>query len=424
VSEQIDSVEKTLLGMILRDGKLIRQAIVLDLKAEMFSCDKCRRIFSAMIECDLENREIDLASVGIKIPAAEIPDMIALAEGAPIAASFSHWANELKTISFQKYFGQEIHKIGLKIFNRKPFEKIDDLKKEFEGISSRFFASEQIATTQSACELLIDYTQVLETRMENFKNGNPRGLKTGFKKIDAHVQGFCPGRLYVIAARPSIGKTTFAINLLENFIKQQRVVAFFSGEMSNIEIIEKLLSCEARIDSSLLMNGALSNDQASDIMSCAIEIAKSKTFFNSRFGRSIEVIQAEARQLKKSHELDAIVVDYLQLMQCATKKFTNRYAEVSYISGVLKMLALDLDIPVITLAQINRDAANSMPQLHHIKDSGSIEQDADVVMMLHEENIDEKKRNWLIVAKNRFGKKGSIELTVDFALNKFFEMEF
>ena len=253
------------------------------------------------------------------------------------------------------------------------------------------------------------------------------GMATGYVDLDNITAGLQNSELVIIAARPSVGKTAFALNVVRNVVTEHDggghspVVLFFSLEMARIELAERLLCCQSRVDSHKVRKGHLNSDDITKLMEAGDVLRKARLYIDDTPSRTMIQIGASARRLQKKHEKDGglklIVIDYLQLIEPENRR-DPRQEQVAQISRRLKFLARELLVPVIALAQVNRaseDRQDHKPRLSDLRESGSIEQDADTCMMLHrpgkfdgtqDDNILE-----IIIAKQRNGPTGEITLT-------------
>ena len=264
---------------------------------------------------------------------------------------------------------------------------------------------------------LISAKELVEQNIDRIlsPDGTNKGLVTGFMDLD-EMQGFQPGDLVVLAARPSMGKTALALNVLERIaLESSGAVLMFSVEMPSDQLIQRLLSSHARIHHNLLRSGRLDASMRQRVTLSAGQFGNSRVYIDDSSSPSLTEIRAKSRRLKKDGNLDLIVVDYLQLL---TTKAESRQQEISTISRTLKAIAKDLQVPVLAIAQLNRAAEkrdSHRPLLSDLRESGAIEQDADMVMMLfREEYYSQTDENAglaeLIIAKNRNGATGTIGL--------------
>jgi replicative DNA helicase len=248
------------------------------------------------------------------------------------------------------------------------------------------------------------------------------GLATHYTDLDEMTSGFQKADLIIIAGRPSMGKTAFAMNIAENAaIEDQKVVGMFSLEMSREALLLRLLCSRARVDSHKMRTGSLWRDDMTKVVRAMDELAHAPIFIDDTPGIVLSEMRAKARRLKQSQgKLDLLIVDYLQLMSGGGKRFENRTQEVSAISRGLKGLAKELSVPVIALSQLSRApesrGGDHRPQLADLRESGSIEQDADVVAFIFREEVykqddlDLQGKAELIIAKQRNGPTGKVKL--------------
>ena len=263
----------------------------------------------------------------------------------------------------------------------------------------------------------------IESMYEN--KGQIQGLATGFRDVDNLLNGLQPGQMIVIAARPSMGKTSLAMNIAEHVcVDQEKAVAVFSLEMTTQDLVQRLLCSRARVNSQKIRSGIPDSSDFPKLMKAAGELSKSKMLIDETPSISIIEMRAKARRMKQRDDIQLLVVDYLQLMQSTTRRAKdNRQIEISEISSGLKALAKELHIPVIVLAQVNRnpeERKGGRPRISDLRESGSIEQDADVVGLLmrperYADDDDEKDdlegEATFIVAKQRNGPIGDVHLT-------------
>ena len=246
------------------------------------------------------------------------------------------------------------------------------------------------------------------------------GLPSGFSEFDRMTGGFQPGSLNIIAARPSMGKTAFVLNLAHNMtIKDKKTVAIFSLEMSKEQLVNRLLAMESRVDSQTLRTGNLSDSDWDQVVESSGIIANTKLLLDDTPGITVAELRSKCRKFKLEHGLDCIMIDYLQLMSgSGARKGDSRQQEISDISRSLKALARELNVPVIALSQLSRaceSRTDHRPMLSDLRESGAIEQDADIVMFLYRDeyyNKDSPSKGIteVIIAKQRNGPIGTVEL--------------
>lgn len=265
--------------------------------------------------------------------------------------------------------------------------------------------------------------QINDTLLEIEKNMNKKqdySLYTGFYDLDALTDGLHGGELIVIGARPGVGKTTFALQIAEKIASKGKPVAYVSLEMSSVQLIQKLLSRRTRVNSRKIRNGELNQEEIEKIATASCNMSNLDFSIITK-ANSIQQIEIEARRLKNKNKLELLVIDYLQLVK-NTGKFNSREQEVADISRTLKLLSLELDIPIIALCQLNRNASKNEPTLADIRESGAIEQDADNVIFLYQLNP-ENNIVTIDLQKQRAGNTGTIKLKFNKINSEFCNIE-
>ncbi len=274
------------------------------------------------------------------------------------------------------------------------------------------------------------FQDTLDEIEANGQSGALRGIPTGFKDLDMLLRGLQPGQLVVIAGRPGMGKSTVSMDFARNAaIRHNLASAIFSLEMSKVEIVMRLLSAEARVPLHVLRSGQLSDDDWTKLARRMGEISAAPLFVDDTPSMNLMEIRAKARRLKQRHDLKMIVVDYLQLMT-SPKRTENRQQEVADISRGLKLLAKEVECPVIAVSQLNRGPEtrqDKRPNLSDLRESGAIEQDSDVVILLHQDAYYDKESPRageadFIVAKHRNGPTDTITVAAQLHLSRFVDM--
>jgi replicative DNA helicase len=294
--------------------------------------------------------------------------------------------------------------------------------------------SEQTARSfsgfQNISTVLAALTERLRFLQENAKEGQITGTETGFIDLDRRTSGMHEGQLLIVAGRPAMGKTAFAVNVAQHVaVKLKLPVAVFSMEMSAEELTQRLVSSLGRIKASVIKNARFSGAEWSQFFEASQQLKDSPIFIDETPGLSILNVRSRARQLKNRYgQLGLIVVDYLQLMTGERRgNSDNRATEISEISRGLKGLAKELKVPIIALSQLNRkneDRPDKRPQVSDLRESGAIEQDADVILLLHRPWVYDKTENEksaeLIIGKQRSGPTGTIPLVFDGEFTTFY----
>lgn len=280
-----------------------------------------------------------------------------------------------------------------------------------DAAGAELHAAVQLRRTAATIRVGDRYAGYID-RLEHLeKNGAARGVLTGLDDLDVLTGGLHPGQMIVIAARPSLGKSTLALDLARACaIKQRRTAALFSLEMSEQELLDRITSAEARVSLHHVRSGALTAEDWQRIARIATRVAEAPLYLDVTPNTTVMEIKAKCRRLQQGDGLDLVVIDYLQLLTCG-RKVENRQLEVAEMSRSLKLLAKELQVPVVVLSQLNRGPelrSDKKPMLSDLRDSGAVEQDADVVILLHREDAYDKNSPRsgeadLIVAKHRNG---------------------
>jgi replicative DNA helicase len=298
---------------------------------------------------------------------------------------------------------------------------LDDAERQIFEITGDHVKIDVVPTKDLVMEAIEQIEKIYENR------GSVTGLPTGFTEFDRMTSGLHPAEMIVIAARPSMGKTALAMNIAEHVaIDAGKPVAVFSLEMSSQQLVQRLLCSRAKVNLQRVRNGFLSERDFPNLTTAASRLATAKLFIDDTPGLTIAELRAKSRRLAASHQIELLVIDYLQLLRSTSRRAQdNRQIEISEISAGIKSLAKELKIPVIVIAQLNRQPdtrakEGGRPRLSDLRESGSIEQDADVVGLLvrseYYETDDEVKQEKageadLIIAKQRNGPTGDVALT-------------
>lgn len=306
------------------------------------------------------------------------------------------------------------------------FDETKEVRDILDTTEQRVFALSQVQNNRA-------FTPIKDTLVESFERldelqrngGEVRGVPTGFADLDKVLSGMQKSNLLILAARPGVGKTAFSLNIAHHVAVTAKMrVGFFSLEMSKEELVDRLLVSQADIDAWRLKTGRLEQQDFLKLSDAMGVLADAKIFIDDTPGLSIFEMRTRARRLKTEHNVDFIVVDYLQLAQGRTRD--NRVQEVAEISGGLKNIARELKVPVLALSQLSRAIENrteKAPQLSDLRESGSIEQDADVVMFLYRRDDDIREAVTLKIAKHRNGGLADVELFFRGDRIKYYGME-
>jgi replicative DNA helicase len=305
------------------------------------------------------------------------------------------------------------------------FERQDDVKEWVDEVEKQLFE----ITAERASKGAVAVKDVIKDAMHSierlFDTRGMTGLATGYRDLDRLTSGLHPGTVFVIAARPSMGKTSLAMNIAEHVaITQNKPVAVFSLEMSSEELVKRMLCSRARVNLRALHDGFMGERDFVPLTNAATELMNAPLFIDDSAGLTIHQVRARSRRLKLQHDVQLIVIDYMQLMRAPSRRADgSRQVEIADISAGVKALAKELRVPIIVLSQLNRQPEQreeGKPKLSDLRESGSIEQDADIVGLLvrpevyadsDEERAEKRGQATLIIAKQRNGPTGDVKLT-------------
>lgn len=426
--------EKSVLGAILIDSSAMNLVMEF-LRPDHFYMLEHKLIFSAMLILFEKQQPIDLVTLTDQLKTEGNIKKIGgktylsnLINTVPTSAHIEHYGRIIKS----HYVKRKLIEISSRLVE-KAFDEKGDVKKLMDEAEVEIFALAQAHLRQDFLELKSILAESFERLDEVMKKGSHlRGVSTGFVDLDNKLSGMQDSNLLILAARPGIGKTTLALNMALNAAVKEKVpVGFFSLEMSKEELVDRLLVGQADIDAWRLKTGKLSDDDYKRLTEAMGDLSEAPIFIDDTPGNSILEMRTKARKLKVEKNVKLIIVDYLQLADSG-KQYDNRVQEVSFISQGLKNLARELHIPVIAISQLSRaveQRGSRKPQLADLRESGAIEQDADVVMFLYleaegEDLLDTNKRLVkLYIAKHRNGPTGEIDLIFRGDRVKFYSVE-
>ncbi len=417
-----DDAERSVLGAILLDNRLIHRAQEL-LRPDSFYAARHRRIFQAMEELAESGSAIDLVTVkqalertGDLEGCGGVAYLASLVDGLPRSAHLDHYALIVKEMATRRDMVLAAREIALAAM--RPGVPLDEVLDEAEKAVFRV-AEDRLKTgflpLRVVAEESLKVIEELTQRQELIT-----GIATGFRDLDELTAGLQPSDLVVLAARPAMGKTALALNIATHAgLRQGRPVGIVSLEMSREQLFRRLLCAEARVDSHRLRTGRIDSEDWQRIIKVYGQLHSAPIHLDDSPAASILELRAKARRLKLEHGLQLLVVDYLQLLR-GRGTYENRQQEISDISRCLKELAKELGVPVLALSQLSRQPeqrrGDRRPQLSDLRESGAIEQDADVVLFLYREEVyrkddpDLKGKAELIVAKQRNGPTDTIHL--------------
>lgn len=419
-------VEATVLGMILNDAGNLDRAVSVGVTLELFHEPRNRRVWEELVAVATSGTRPGVADLVARLGGAYAEPLVAMRDAAPLTQNVEYYARELLAAAWQREAPAKLSRLAQAIQSRKPFEPMDKLSAE--AMETLTALADQAApdrlATQEPGELASEFVDEFERNVIAARDGKSIGITTGIRDLDDAFGGWLPSTFNVLGARTSQGKTTLAINFAYNAAAAGHQVAYFTIEMRATRILGKILSRIAAVNGTNIVTGRVSDAEIDRMHHGLASYTSMGLRVNDKAGRTIEAVEAEAWRLRRQRKLDFLIVDYVQQLRSESRRFTSRQAELTEITARLQDLAHRLGVPVLVLAQLNRQAEHlgdgKPPSKSHLKDSGSIEQDADVILLIHRERKDDpNSRTWVIVEKNRDGKLGPINVDVDFRTNRF-----
>lgn len=426
--------EQAVLGSMLADSEAVNAAVEV-LKEEAFYRDDNRVIYQAIINLYNKSEPIDiltlkdelesmnkfeqvggyeyLASLPDKVPTtANVQKYIKIVEEKSILRNLIRTANEIIELGYN------------------PTEDVEDI---MDGAEKKIFDIMQ-SKNQKGYTPIKDVLVESFTKLEELYNRKQHitGVPTGFSELDYKTAGLHGSELILVAARPAMGKTAFALNIATNAaLRGNAPVAIFSLEMSKDQLVNRILCSEAMVDSNKVRTGKLEEDDWIKLAGAIGPLSESEIYIDDTPGISVMEIRTKCRKLKKEKKIGLVVIDYLQLVQGSNKRIGSREQEISEISRSLKILAKEINVPVIALSQLSRaveQRPDHRPMLSDLRESGAIEQDADIVMFLYRDdyyNKESEKKDIaeVIIAKQRGGSTGTVELLWMGNYTKFVNLE-
>lgn len=436
--------EESLLGALLIDKNAMVK-IADQLHAEDFYKPSYGQIYEAMIDLYAKQEPIDLLSLSNRLQDKGILEKIGgraflsgLVSRVPSSAHIKHYADIIQKKSTLRRLGSAAAEITELAYNEtEELDKVlDQAEQSIFGVSQKYL-KQNFSPVRDVLNEAFERIDMLHR-----EKGKTRGVPSGFKDLDDLLAGFQKSDLIILAARPSVGKTTLAMDFARNIAVNSKIpVGIFSLEMSKEQLVDRLLCSEAGIDLWRMRTGKLSDRPDSDdfprLGHAMGVLSEAPIYIDDNASANIMEIRTKARRLQTEHGLGLLIIDYLQLMEGRSRKEENRVQEISEISRALKQIARELNIPVIALSQLSRAVEQSkpaIPKLSHLRESGSIEQDADIVMFIYrkaadrnyrpEELTDEDKRIGEIhISKHRNGPTGIVKVFFDGARVSFKNLE-
>lgn len=426
--------EQAVLGAVLLDSVAII-SVMETLKSEDFYRQAHQHIYEAMIELNGDNEPIDLITLTTRLQTKQqlaevggIQYLTELASAVPTSANVTYYARIVEEKSMLRRLIRTATEIVTNGYAGA--EDVGDLLSEAEmrilEISNRKSGTGFIAIK----EVLMEVFERVEALYN--QRGTTTGIPSGFPDLDKMTSGFQRNDLIIVAARPSVGKTAFALNVAQNVaVRARETVAIFSLEMSAAQLVQRIICAEANVDAGRIRTGHLEGDDWEKLTMAIGTLSEAEIYIDDTPAITVADIRAKCRRLKKEKGLGMILIDYLQLIAGRGKAGENRQQEVSEISRTLKQIARELEVPVIALSQLSRGVEqrqDKRPMMSDLRESGSIEQDADIVAFLYRDDYYDKeseKKNIIeiIIAKQRNGPVGTVELAFLKHFNKFVSLD-
>ena len=426
--------EQAVIGSMLTDSDAVSSSIEV-LKEEDFYREDNRIIYSAMLNLYNRAEPIDLITLKSELESMGKFDKVggyeylsALPDKVPTTANVVKYikiVEEKSTLRNLIKTANEIIEMGYD-----PTEEIEDVMECAEKKIFNIMQDKNQKGYEAIKDILVDSFTELEELYN--RKGHITGVPTGFVDLDYRLAGLHGSELILVAARPAMGKSAFALNIATNAaLRGNTPVAVFSLEMSSKQMTNRILCSEAMVDSNKVKTGKLEDEDWSKLAEAIGPLSETGIYIDDTPGISIMEIRARCRKLKIEKHIGLVVIDYLQLIQGSNKRNGSREQEISEISRSLKILAKELEVPVIALSQLSREAEKRQdhrPMLSDLRESGAIEQDADIVMFLYRDDYydkESKKQNVaeVIIAKNRGGSTGTVELGWLGSYTKFVNLE-
>ncbi|TDF94373.1 replicative DNA helicase [Paenibacillus piri] len=421
--------EQAVLGAILLDSDSLVTAME-RISSDDFYRTSHQRIFESMVELAEENEPIDLITLTAALQNKQqlediggIKYLSELANAVPTAANIDYYAQIVEEKSMLRRLIRTATNIVTEGYSStdEVGDLLSDAERRILEISQRRSNTGFIAIR----DVLMEVFDKVEFLYNN--KGGTTGIKSGFLDLDKMTAGFQRSDLIIVAARPSVGKTAFALNIAQNVgVREKQTVAIFSLEMGAAQLVQRMICAEANVDASRMRTGYLEQDDWEKLTMAIGALSEANIYIDDSPSVTVADIRAKCRRLKQERGLGMILIDYLQLIH-GRGKGDNRQQEVSEISRTLKQIARELDVPVIALSQLSRGVEqrqDKRPMMSDLRESGSIEQDADIVAFLYRDDYYDKeseKKNIIeiIIAKQRNGPVGTVELAFLKNYNKF-----
>lgn len=426
--------EQAVLGAVLLQAEALITAMERVQNEDFYSVAH-QQIFAAMVELGENNEPIDLITLTAYLQDRQeleniggVSYLARLASSVPTAANVDYYAQIVE----EKAMLRRLIRTATEIVGN-GYAAADDIGILLSDAEQRIM---EIAGRRSSSGFISIRDVLMEVfeKVEHLYNhkGGTSGIPSGFPDLDKMTSGFQRSDLIIVAARPSVGKTAFALNIAQNVgVRARETVAIFSLEMSAAQLVQRMICAESNVDAGRMRTGHLEGDDWEKLTMAIGSLSEAQIYIDDTPGITVSDIRAKCRRLKKERGLGMILIDYLQLIQGRGKAGENRQQEVSEISRTLKQIARELEVPVIALSQLSRGVEqrqDKRPMMSDLRESGSIEQDADIVSFLYRDDYYDKeseKKNIIeiIIAKQRNGPVGTVELVFLKNFNKFVSID-
>ncbi|MFA5570762.1 MAG: replicative DNA helicase [Sphaerochaetaceae bacterium] len=443
-----DDAEKAVLGAMMLSFDAFSEVTEI-LRKDDFYTPSHQNLYDAILQFNQEHasQTIDLITISEYLKSKKI---LELCGGMAYVASLT---SDVPTTSNASYYAKIVHENSIRrsllslggSIQQEAFDLSLDVSKLLDSneqkLSELQYSSSPLSDRYQESSTLVNET--VDRLMLRAKHGNTDGVKTGFTQLDEMTGGFQPSEFIVIGARPSVGKTAFAITMAMDMAYKRKVpVGFFSAEMTSMAIMERIISAEARVDSKRIRTAVLRSQDMVQIVDAAGRIYEGNLFIQDTPNIKLLDLRSQARRMKRERDIKIMFVDYIGLINPESFPNVPRHEQVAEISRSLKALSRELQIPIVALSQVSRDAEGKEPNLANLRDSGSVEQDADVVILLHRERLTDMNKEYgseeehveiidgfpvqetkVIVAKQRNGETGIITMGFQHQLVRFVELE-
>jgi replicative DNA helicase len=431
-----DELERATLGSLLEDSDAMFQAIQQHLRHDDFYSRANQRIYEAVLSLDAKGLRADIQTVvqelrhlGMLDEAGGASYVSSLTTVIPSSANIDYYAQMVKNYSLKRSLLKAASQIGVSVYDES--KEARAVLEEVQQFIFELSDDRHVFSSRKISEVLKETIDAIDLAM---KTKNPiTGISSGFEKLDQLTSGFQSAEFIIIGARPSVGKTALALNMAAHIAFHRKIpAAFFSLEMSDKALVQRLISSEATVEAKNLRSGFLGSSDDKKIVDVMGVMYEAPFHIVDMPNMKLLDLRSQARKLKAQQGVKIIFIDYLGLIGHENNAIP-RYEQISEISRSLKSLARELDIPIVVLCQLNRDAQWEVPTLANLRDSGSIEQDADLVLFLHRDQGKKKKNDKdddnvpvidviptdLIVAKQRNGPIGGVKLELVSKFAKF-----